>query len=70
MIMMDIPEPKTCEDCPCSYWILTGEYEGQMMCNAMEFKANHSGFREELSKFFVIVENHRPENCPISNMEE
>ena len=66
MIMMDIPEPKTCEDCPCSYWILTGEYEGRMMCNAMEFKANSGQFREEISRYFIVApETHRPDGCPI-----
>jgi hypothetical protein len=45
--------------------VQTGEYEGAMICNAMEFKANSQGFREELSKYFVVVENHRPANCPI-----
>ena len=65
MLMIDMPMPKNCEDCPCSYYIQTGHYAGIMMCNAMEFKSNQSGFREELSKFFVVIEDHRPENCPI-----
>ena len=65
MIMMDIPEPKTCEDCPCSYMILTGEYEGLMMCNAMEFKAHSARFHEEVSRYFVTADDHRPEWCPI-----
>ena len=65
MIVIDIPMPKNCEDCPCSYYVQTGEYEGAMICNAMEFKSNSAGFREEISKFFVVAENHRPDNCPI-----
>ena len=65
MILMDIPEPKRCEDCPCSYTILTGEYAGIMMCNAMEFKANSAGFHEEVSRYFVTADDHRPEGCPI-----
>lgn len=65
MIVIDIPMPENCMDCPCSYYIQTGEYEGRMMCNAKEFKANHSGFREELSAYFVVEENHRPISCPI-----
>ena len=65
MIMMDIPEPRKCEECPCSYWITSGEYEGLMMCNAMEFKANQSGFHEELKRYFIVQEDHRPDNCPI-----
>ena len=65
MIMMDIPEPKKCEECPCIYQIRTGEYEGQTMCNAMEFKASQGGFREEVSRYFVAPEDHRPDGCPI-----
>jgi len=65
MILMDIPEPKKCEDCPCSYVIMTGEYEGLMMCNAMEFKAHQGGFHETVSKYFVAPEDHRPDGCPI-----
>jgi hypothetical protein len=63
--MIDIPEPASCEDCPCSYYIMTGEYEGMMMCNAMEFKAKSQGFHEELSRYFVVEEDHRPSGCPI-----
>ena len=66
MIMIDIPEPKKCDDCPCSYWITSGEYEGLMMCNAMEFKTNQDGFREEISRYFIVApEDHRPDGCPI-----
>ena len=65
MIVIDIPMPQNCLDCPCSYYVQTGEYEGAMICNAMEFKQNSTGFREEISKFFVVAENHRPDNCPI-----
>ena len=65
MIVIDISKPVNCDDCPCSYWIRTGEYEGQLMCNAMEFKARKNGFHEELTKHFIVREDHRPDNCPI-----
>lgn len=65
MIVMDIPEPRKCEDCPCSYWIKSGDYEGLMMCNAMEFKATQTGFHEEMRKYFIVQEDSRPDNCPI-----
>ena len=68
MIMMDIPEPRKCEECPCSYWITSGEYEGLMMCNAMEFKefsAHGAELHEEIRKHFIVQEDHRPDNCPI-----
>ena len=65
MVIVDMPMPANCEDCPCSYYVQTGEYEGAMICNAMEFKANSLGFREELSKYFVVAKGHRPSGCPI-----
>ena len=70
MIVMDIQEPTKCEECPCSYWITSGEYEGQLMCNAMEFKhqtefKETDGFHEYMRKYFIVQEDHRPENCPI-----
>lgn len=68
MLMIDIPEPKTCEECPCSYWIRSGEYEGLLMCNALEFKERGS-FHDELQKFFIVREDHRSENCPIKEVE-
>ena len=65
MIVIDMPMPANCEACPCSYYVMTGEYEGMMICNAMEFKEKSSGFREELSKYYVVAEDHRPDNCPM-----
>ena len=38
MIKIDIPMPEKCMDCPCSYWIRSGEYEDMLLCNALEFK--------------------------------
>ena len=35
MVTIDMPMPERCADCPCSYWIQSGEYEGLMMCNAL-----------------------------------
>ena len=65
MIVMDIPMPANCESCPCSYYVQTGEYAGAMICNAREFKRKHDGFLDDLSEYFVVMDNHRPENCPM-----
>lgn len=65
MILIDIPMPGNCGDCPCSYYVQTGDYEGMMICNAQEFKENAAGFREDLSEYFVVANDHRPESCPI-----
>ena len=36
MIRIQIPMPKNCLDCPMSYWVRTGKYEGMLMCCAKE----------------------------------
>ena len=64
MIIADMPMPANCEECPCSYYVQTGDYEGMMICNAREFKEKQAGFREDLSKYFVVMNDHRPDNCP------
>ena len=58
MIEIDIPEPKYCEECPCSYYIQTGENEGKLMCNALEFRDAGNYLVEEMA-------SKRPDKCPI-----
>lgn len=66
MILMDMPMPESCGNCPCSYQIRTGEYEGMTMCNALEFKDINTGYKNEMSKYFVVEEERRrPDNCPM-----
>jgi hypothetical protein len=64
MIKIDIPMPEKCMDCPCSYWIRSGEYEDMLLCNALEFKkkANHIQMRECLVDEYST---RRPKRCPI-----
>ena len=69
MILMDIPMPGKCEDCPCSYWIQSGNYEGLMMCSAREAR-DRLVFREpgvDMTAQYLVDErkNERPPNCPI-----
>lgn len=60
MIRIDIPAPKNCEDCPCSYFIQHGEYEGMMLCNVMEIQ------KTDYALCLVDeVAEERPEDCPI-----
>jgi len=62
MVRLDIPMPEDCDECPCSYWIRSGEYEGRMMCTAMEFR------EKGLEKSWYLVDEAakgRPENCPM-----
>ena len=55
-----IPLPKKCLLCPFMYYILSGKYEGMVMCQAMESR----GIRLPGS----LIDEHeptRPANCPI-----
>lgn len=58
MIIIDIPMPDSCQNCVCSYWIMSGENEGRLMCNAMEARGDRIVLVDELA-------NDRPEGCPI-----
>ena len=63
MIVMDIPLPKCCVSCPCSYWIQYGEHEGRLMCNAIESQG-------KIDRESCLVDERlrtRPEGCPIVN---
>ena len=64
MILIDMPMPEKCRECPCAYWIMSGEYEGLLMCNALEWR---DGSRQDVRKAFLVEEwaNKRPEKCPI-----
>ena len=58
MILIDIPMPEGCMECPCSHLITCGEHDGEMMCDALEAKGDG----------IVIVdgcEDKRQDNCPI-----
>ena len=66
MVTIDMSMPERCADCPCSYWIQYGEYEGLMMCNAMEFKAHRSELREITTEYFIVHEDRRPDDCPMT----
>ena len=69
MIVVDMPMPKNCEDCPMSYWIWSGGYEGLMMCNALEFRERMKlrELAEDITKNYLVdsSSDKRPEGCPI-----
>lgn len=70
MITIDIPMPENCADCPLSYWIQSGNYEGLMMCSAMEARDRALVLREPVEDITAnyLVEEYaekRPEKCPI-----
>lgn len=58
MIVIDIPMPANCEECPCSHVVSGGVWAGRMMCCALEAR----------NEKYVLVREYagkRPENCPI-----
>lgn len=65
MIRVDINPPENCVDCPMSYWISSGAFEGMLMCCAMEYKDHNEAPEEK----YIIDEyaETRPDNCPIVN---
>ena len=70
MVLMDMPMPENCEDCPCSYWIQSGNYEGLLMCSVMEFR-DRLVFREPgediMANYLVDdYKDERPLVCPIT----
>lgn len=66
MIMINIPMPESCELCPMSYYIRSGEYEGMLMCRAMEARDNY--LLNATKNYLVDGQKHtRPENCPIKS---
>lgn len=68
MVMMNMPMPRTCSGCPCSYWIQSGRHEGRLMCEAKEKQMGENGYdgddltRDCLVNEFAIL---RPKDCPI-----
>ena len=36
MIGLNMTMPEDCEECPCSHWILKGQFEGMLTCEALE----------------------------------
>lgn len=60
MILIDIPFPESCYDCPCSHWITGGRHEGELMCNAIEFRD-----RCEAGKCIADNVKDRRADCPI-----
>lgn len=66
MVLIDMPMPSCCEYCPCSYSVREGEYEGELMCEAIE-SSYVSGTTEEITaKSLVdILSRSRPKQCPI-----
>lgn len=62
MIGLDIELPGNCADCPCSYWIKSGEYEGRLMCNALEYRDRNKGKGEYIVDEWADI---RPDKCPM-----
>lgn len=68
MIGIEIPMPEYCEECPCSYYVRSGKYEGRLMCQALEFKETRMGIRRFDKGGYMAKERDwgRPQKCPIT----
>lgn len=69
MIVLDVPTPRRCMDCPCSHWILWGDYEGELMCNAKESKLALNGLDRTGECLVDSESGKRPSDCPIVRIE-
>ena len=58
MILIDMPMPVNCEDCPCSHTVTMGELSGKLICCAMEARGDELVIVEEFAPM-------RPDRCPI-----
>ena len=65
MIGLDMTMPANCRNCPCSYYIRTGDLEGRLMCEAMEYIDMNRG-----AKGCLVDENmnSRPGSCPLKEI--
>jgi len=65
MIAIKIPLPDSCKNCPCSYWVTSGDYEGMLMCQAMEMNLPENGIDRTGKCIVNEWAEKRPEDCPI-----
>ena len=65
MIVLDVPMPGRCRECPCVYRIMTGPLEGLLMCCAMEWKDVAEDQKRSTAAYLVKDENVRPIECLI-----
>lgn len=64
MIQIDMRMPQDCFDCPCSYYIQSGTYQGQLMCNVREYQGKPV-------KDCLMMPQHmtRWEECPMEEIK-
>ena len=65
MIAIKMRMPKYCEDCPCSYWVQSGDYEGMLMCQAIEANLEMNGLNRTGECIVDQWPDRKPENCPM-----
>lgn len=68
MIGLEMAMPKNCRECPCSYYIRTGAYEGDLICEVLEYISLEKGINVENGPGAFLVDglqNNRPAGCPM-----
>ena len=62
MIIVDVPMPANCGECPLAYWTMSDQDNGTLICHAVE----HRDHPEHLEDIFVDANaEDRPIFCPI-----
>ena len=67
MVVVNMPLPKRCFDCPLSHWVESGDYEGMLMCNAMEANLELNGLDRTGECLVDEDAAKRPDDCPMMN---
>lgn len=69
MIGIDMKMPNRCCECPMSYWIQMGEYEDQLMCEAIEKQLIEQQDPYDLETCLVNdPKSERPQKCPLIDL--
>ena len=62
MVGFEMKMPERCDDCPCSYEIRSGKWQGHLMCEALEKMDPEAGKESYLVDAWSWG---RPTKCPM-----
>lgn len=68
MIGIDMQMPDKCCQCPMSYWIQSGEHEGELMCNIVERQLVERQCPDLEQCIVDEWASVRPDNCPLIDL--
>lgn len=71
MIGIDIQMPPSCTACPLSYWVQSGDYQGNLMCNGIEAILLEHGMHDCTGECLVNqLSPFRDPSCPLIEIEQ